>query len=468
MLTFFRINTLLHVITILVLLLLIKIPFAGDKLPILLPELEWMLVGEKLHAGQHLYSEIWTNIGPLSAIVYWGLDFAFGRSQFAYEMFALFLTFLQALYFVYVSNSRHSFIEKNYIHGLMYILLMNFSFDLSKLSPALLATTFLLFAYSKILKQIESRDGVSDEVFEIGLYIGIASLFHQPTLIFILWAILVSVFFSNINLRKLFLLFLGFLLPIMAVGLFFYFNNAFDEFKYNWIESTFRIKQYHLEDLKSTLIVITVPAIVAVLGFFKMVRINRYNNYQQRTQQIMLLWAVFALVALILSPNIAPMQFILIVPCFAFFVSGYFYHVKGMALPEFLFTVFLMVILLVQYQGVTPVAGKGYTQLAEMRIDPQPLPELMKGQRMLVIGDRIDEYVYGQPATCYLNWDLSKIDLANPDSYESVINIFDNFKKDPPTIIIDKKNVIEKIFQRIPELAKDYSKTKEKGIYQHR
>ena len=94
------------------------------------------------------------------------------------------------------------------------------------------------------------------------------------------------------------------------------------------------------------------------------------------------------------------------------------------------------------------------------------MPELFKNQKFLIIGERIDEYENTQSATCYLNWDLSKIDLQNPDNYESIINIFDNFKKDPPTIIYDKEKVIPKIFQRVPELAKDYKQTKFEGVYE--
>ena len=136
------------------------------------------------------------------------------------------------------------------------------------------------------------------------------------------------------------------------------------------------------------------------------------------------------------------------------------------ALPKF--TLLFLFIVFVQYQGVTPLFGKGFEQLADMRVKPKEIPERMKGQKMLVIGERIDEYTYGESATCYLNWDLSKIDLENPDNYESIINIFDNFKKDPPTIIIDKQNVIPKIFKRIPALASNYQKTNIEGIYQRK
>jgi hypothetical protein len=347
-------------------------------------------------------------------------------------------------------------------------MLMSLSFDMSKLSPVLLATTFLLFAFNKIVKQMERREGVSDEVFEIGLYIGIAVLFHQPSMVFILWSTACLVFFTNANLRQHFLALLGFAIPLFLVTLYFYFNDSLEEFRYNWFSGIFRIKQYSLEDFKSALLAISIPTILAFLGFLRQSQASRYNSYQQRTQQIMLIWAVVALLALFLSPNVAPMQFIIFIPCFAFFITGFFLHFRGAFFPELTFMIVFLAIVLIQYQGVTPVLGKGFEQLSDMRIRPKSLPELMKGQKMLVIGERIDEYKLGKSATCYLNWDLSKIDLENPDNYESIINIFDNFKKDPPTIIIDKQNVVPKIFQRIPALAVDYRTTNIKGVYQRK
>lgn len=468
MLTFFRFNTLFHILSLLLLVFLLKAPFLGEKLPILLPELEWMLVGEKIHAGNFLYKEVWTNVGPLSAFIYWLIDISFGRSQAAYEFIAILITYFQALYFTFTCNTRQTYLEKNYAPGLCYALLMSLSFDMTKLSPVLLATTFLLFAFNKIVKQMERREGVSDEVFEIGLYIGIAVLFHQPSMVFILWSTACLIFFTNANLRQHFLALLGFTIPIFLVTLYFYFNNSLDEFKYNWFNGIFRIKQYSLEDFKSALLAITVPVIVAVLGFFRLTQASRYNSYQQRTQQIMLIWAIVALLALFLSSNVAPMQFIIFVPCLAFFFTGFFLHFRGTFIPELVFMLLFVGISFMQFQGATPVLGKGFEQLSDMRIRPRELPKLMHGQKMLVIGERIDEYKLGKSATCYLNWDLSKIDLENPDNYESIINIFDNFKKDPPTLIIDKQNVIPKIFKRIPALAVDYNTTTLKGIYQRK
>ncbi len=85
MLTFFRVNDPYRIIGIFVLLLLLRLPYwiSGDHLT--LPELNWMLLGERLAEGNRLYSGVWDNTGPLSAGVYLMIEWIFDRSQWVYR-----------------------------------------------------------------------------------------------------------------------------------------------------------------------------------------------------------------------------------------------------------------------------------------------------------------------------------------------------------------------------------------------
>ena len=80
----------------------------------------------------------------------------------------------------------------------------------------------MLIALNVALRQIEKRDGVGDDVFETGLFIGIATLFYLPSFVFIFWAILVLFLYTGINIRQMFMVILAFLLPIFFTYLFFY------------------------------------------------------------------------------------------------------------------------------------------------------------------------------------------------------------------------------------------------------
>ena len=106
------------------------------------------------------------------------------------------------------------------------------------------------------------------------------------------------------------------------------------------------------------------------------------------------------------------------------------------------------------------------SRLENLKIKNALLPPQINKQKILVIGADEGEYKDNYPTTAYLNWELARYDFDNLDSYESVISIFDNFKADPPTYVVDKVNIMPRIFKRLPELNKRYKSTQWKGIYQ--
>lgn len=465
MLTFLRINSLFQLLTLAILLMIFKLPLLGGTLPMLLPELEWMLVGERLNDGHKLYEGIWTNIGPLAASVYRLVDYGFGRDQAAYELTAYFLIIFQAIYITFVTNRRQLFLEKNYVVGAVYLILMNVSFDLAKLSPALMAVTFLMIATNSFLKQVESREGVADDIFEVGLFIGLATMFYLPVAIFLVWVILAALFFTGANFRQLVLIILGFLLPILAVVIYFFFTNDFDLFLFNLLNGSIRINQFSINKLLEFVYTFTFPVIIGILGYLFLAQASRYSGYQSRSHQTALLAIIFALIAYIIAPYKTPMQFVLVIPFLAILVTGLFLHLKGVYLPELLFIIFISIVLIVQYQGVKPLFGNGFRHISELRLSTETPPNEYLNKKMLIIGERIDEYQHAKQVTCYLDWDLAKTDLKNPNNYASVVNIFYNFKNEAPEVIIDKVGVMKEIFERIPELSKDYSESKNKGVY---
>ncbi|MFT6203942.1 MAG: hypothetical protein ACI9V1_001469 [Spirosomataceae bacterium] len=427
--------------------------------------MEWMVLGQKMSEGNTLYTEIWTSVAPLSAFVYWLVNLFMGQEQFAYELTAYLFIIFQAVYLSIITNRREFFLERNYVVGAVYVLLANLSFDLGKLSPALMGTTFLIIAYNSFAKQIGNRDGVRDDVFEVGLFVGVATLFHLPFMAFLPWITLAMLLFTGASFRQILLIVLGFVLPIFVMGIYFYFVSDFEAFKYSVLESSIRFTQLSFGKLIEVFYTFTIPLLVSLVGYFFLITNSRYNGGQSRMHQIALLGVLFGVVAYFLSPYKIPMQLYGTLPFMAIFIAGFFLHMKGTYLPEVAFIMLLLITLFVQYQGVKPLIGKGFNHLEEVRLSKQIPPDIIKGKKMLIIGERIDEYKYGKQVTAYLNWNLSKRDLAEPNDYESVVNIFDNFRKEPPEVIIDKKGVIPTIFKRIPELAKDYKSSKIEGIY---
>lgn len=464
MLTFFRINSIFQVITLLALLLGLKMIYITSKLPMLTYELEWMLVGEKLNEGLKLYSEVLTQVGPLSSFVYQMIDLWAGKNQFVYETIASILIFIQTLYFVFIANRRNLFNEKNYIPGLIFLVLMNAAFDFLKLSPALMANTFVLMSLNSTLRQIEKREGVGDDVFESGLFLGIATLFHLPSFILIFWAILVLFLYTGINIRQSFMVILAYFMPIFFMFLYFYFNDQSEYFLDIWLFNLSSKFDFSLLGLRDILVSMLIPMLVGFFGIIRVLRGHRYNSFQNRSHQLIIISAIFALVSFIISGQYIPSNLLYMLAPLAFYCAGFFIHGKKMFVPESLFLIFFAGIMLISITGTKPLLGFYQNSLANFRVAETELSPKYQDKRIFVTGEHIDAYKTNSMATGYLSWSLAKTDFKNPNNFMSLSNIYNNFMKDMPEVIIDGENVIPAIFKNIPELAVKY-KNPEKGIY---
>ncbi|MBU1822095.1 MAG: hypothetical protein KKG00_11375, partial [Bacteroidetes bacterium] len=216
MLSFFRANATYHNISLVLFFALLRLPFLWNEVPLLIPELSWMLVGEQMSRGFMLYRDVWDNVSPFSGMVYWTIDTLFGRSQLVYQIVAFAISLFQILYFNYVLRVRDALPERSYIPGAIYALFLNSSFDLATLSPTLMASTFLLLALGVVIKILERRQ-VTNEIFEMGLYIGIATLFYLPSALFMFWAFVALLFYTGATLRQHVLGFFGSVFPLLMV-----------------------------------------------------------------------------------------------------------------------------------------------------------------------------------------------------------------------------------------------------------
>ncbi|GAB3495039.1 hypothetical protein GCM10027341_11860 [Spirosoma knui] len=469
MLSFFRSYFPYQYVSLLGLLFLIRLPLLLHPFPLLVPELNWMLVGEQLNQGDLLYRDLWDSISPLSAVVYWGIDALFGRSSIALHGAATLVSVLQIVYFNYVTNNRDVYPDRSFWPGLIYMLFLHLSFDCLTLSPVLMSTSFLLLAFGTLIRQMERR-GATDEVFEVGFYIGIAALFYLPSALFILWATLSLLFFTGATFRQHSLSLFGFLFPVAATVFFYYLSDSLDDFNRNLLSSVFRVRQYSLSDFQSLFASLLIPIGLGILGFLSLFNAtSRYVNFQQRVQQIMMIWFVIAFLSIGLMPFLAPMSFLSFVPPMAYFAVYYFENIRKAWMREVSFTIAFGLMLLLFYQGALGlIPGAELGRLSSLQVRPSPLPANIQNQHVLIIGEDISAYRNNQPATPYLNWDLAKYDLKNLDNYEAVINVFDHFRQDPPDYIIDHEDVVQKLFQRAPALAAQYEKMPTAGVYKRK
>lgn len=464
MITFFRANSILHILTLLLFALLIKMPFINAGLPLLNFELEALLVGERLVEGKVLYREIWTELGPLASYFYGLVHLILGKSQRYYEIVSVVVVLLQGLYFNYLCNAYKVYSERNYLPSLMYILVMSLSFDMSKMSPALLSNFFFLYLLASIFKHIEAKENRTEQVFEMGLFVGMGFLAWYPFPIFLVFVITALLVFSTITFRQVLLLFFGFIFPIFVTAIYFYFQGALFEFYAQWLLKGKNLKmQFGLAFFNDNYVFL-LPILIAVLGIIKVLSSNRYNNFQNRKHQVLMLSGVFALFSIIFSDFAAPSLLTSFAPFLAFFIMAFFIHLRSGLVGELIFILLVGVILLFNRQGYADFLGEEWGSLSQQRVDVNKQKAEFKNQKILVTGPKNDYYQNASSGIAYLNWNVSKVDLTHPDYYENLNSILEKFEKEQPQFIVDEAKVFPRIFKRMPKLNEQYQ-IMEPGVY---
>jgi hypothetical protein len=85
--------------------------------------------------------------------------------------------------------------------------------------------------------------------------------------------------------------------------------------------------------------------------------------------------------------------------------------------------------------------------------------------KLLIAGNNLEGYMNNKLATPYLEWTLAERHFNYLDDYANVIEVYENFRRDMPDVIIDQNGKIEELFTRIPALAQYYAKEQNSNRY---
>jgi hypothetical protein len=457
----FRIFEPFRIGVLLLILLIIKLPMLINGVPLIVPELSWMLIGQRMNEGFILYKDIWETLEPFSAGTYYLLYKFAGNSRLTYQICSLLFIFSQAILLNMFLNSNNAYSDKTLIPALLYIIFASIFFDFLTLSPALMGVTFLIIALNYVL--LQTRTGGSDErMFYTGLFIGIASLFYLPFFIFMIFAIFSFVLYVGEGLRKYLIMILGFLLPFMIVGVYYFCNDALGSLYHNFIISLFLGLKFRLISNSSLLILLAIPGLLFAVSVFYVSARSKYTNYQFNCFRVMGLWMGFGIISVLLSITISPYLLIVFVPGLAYFCTHFFLLARHSIIEESVLWVTALLVLLISY-GV--VYGVGFKRkpisFEKMKVkEDSLLTQLspLRDSKILVLGDNTSLYKNNKIATPYYNWTLSRRHFSDLDNYRNLSSIYGNFLKDMPDVIIDEQGIGTYLFYKIPLLGKEYRK----------
>ncbi len=449
------------------LVVLLRLPLLLTGIPLTQPELNWMLVGERLHNGFMIYTQTWDSLSPLTSGVYALIDVAAGRSHTTYLVLSLVLVLFQSVYFSYTLQRHGLYNERTHFPAILYGICATLFFDFYTASPVLLGLTFLVVGLNSLFTQLD-KDNKDDEAFGIGFYLGMATLFYMPFCWFLVYVFVVFMLLSAIRLRKFLLLFFGFTLPLIVVVLYFYMINGYEALYYNWISVFWERFITYYADWQTFILVASPLALLLLVATGQLIGgSTRFINYQIRCQQAMFLLLITSVFTLFFADAFTPYIFLVFVPGVAYFGTHYFLLIRRKWIGDLVFFLFLGGVFFNNW-------GRFYLPMSEEIWHDTSLVVTPKAttsepsRRLLIIGQALDEYQHNVPATPYLNWRLARRHFENLDSYNTIIELYDNFSQDPPEMIIDKKNVVPTLFKRLPALASQYEKGNSPNTYVHK
>ena len=159
----------------------------------------------------------------------WIYDLCDGYKSLPYIVGVL-LVFLHAVLInVMISRFRMAN-EVTLLPGMCYILLASSIPEFLNLSPILLANTFFIIALFELFGSYRQKSIVGN-IFNVGFWLGVGSLFYFSEWIFLLFAFFSSSILRTFRMKEALITTIGLLVPYILVSVYFFW---YDEFSWFW------------------------------------------------------------------------------------------------------------------------------------------------------------------------------------------------------------------------------------------
>lgn len=418
-----------------------------------------MVLGERLSEGHLLYVDVIDDTGPLSAGVFTGLHILFGRSELAY----LFLGKIFALFQIYYWNSTlikyRVFDENTYLPAIIMAALFHFSFDLMYLSPTLLGSTFLLLAFGQLFSHTVLQKESSESTLLIGIYGGLATGFHWNFVFFLPFLIFTGLAISSFTVRQLFLSIMGFLLPILLILVFYFWNNGLEQALQVW-PIVFTYPNYGYQPYLSWLAPGVLPLVLALAGYFIGSFFRGATINQQKQRQLILVWLLFSAGLFFLVKSTATYQLVVFLPAMSYFITQFFLHFNWTLLlrPAFFGLVLALPIWGMNYWQKRITLDTSYFVTASYETDQ------LNQKGLMVLEENPSPYLTHALEGPFLNFHMSVSYLKQEKTLQQKAQVFQMIRLQQPDQVFDQQGLFKALLEELPALKEFYTEVKP-GIY---
>ena len=261
---------------------------------------------------------------------------------------AILLLVVQAVVLNNIIIRHQLFYRSNYLPSVMYVVIMSSCPSLLSLHPVLFANLFLIIALSRVLN-IYRQENIFSQVFDAGFFIGIASLFYFPAIVFFPFVFVSLIVLRPFTWREWVIPGLGLLSPYFFVFVYYYWFDKLDLFWDESIIAPIVNKSFSVTLDSSFYLLIIISFGIMLLALIRLFEGLRINTVRAKKLLFILVWfTVFSVISVLLAPSLSVKYFSILAIPLSIYSGSYFLTARNKWLREGIFLLLLISIVYVQ------------------------------------------------------------------------------------------------------------------------
>lgn len=302
----------------------------------------WASAFINLHNRFSLYFDL--NPMPLYGLV----SSVIGTNPLPGIIFSLFLLAAMSFMLVNLNTSLFFINERTFLPAVIYVLLTGLFPQFQLMNPAVFAAMFLMLAIKRIMEAYRNQ-GTAYNFFDAGILIGIGSLFYANLIWFGLLIIVGIALLRTGNIKEILISFVGLATPWLLTFGFYYvigkdLRELSDVFLYNLFG---RASDYVFTPV--TIVAVVFAGFITTVSIFYLISVMDSKKISSRKTFLLFLWLFLISfgVYFLLPPVSVEMIWITGIPV-SYLLAHYFVFIKKKLLTEVLFSVFFLLVLMIQ------------------------------------------------------------------------------------------------------------------------
>ena len=238
--------------------------------------------------------------------------------------------------------------EVSLLPGVFYCLFTCFMPDFLTLSSVLLANTFVILALFYLFDTYKNSY-VAGRIFDAGLWLGVASLFHFSYVLFIIWGIIGLGILRGLRAKEFLMFIIGYTVPFFLLGVYCFWHGILPQIGNHFLNNVnfFNFSRYDSPTLYikiGVLMLILLLVIGASTQFF-----SRRNMTVQKYLSILYWLILLGGLTVLIQSGVGLVHFLAIAVPVGVLLSMVFQRINT-ATAEALHMLFLMVALILQFE----------------------------------------------------------------------------------------------------------------------